>query len=137
MILEISHGRGSTSSATRQSSNTPRKIIQQLAARRAPGQMGVHRGFLGRFQQPFQIIARQIFNLQVRHSSLPASAGSLKPSIRFRTRASSNRPRFIRDFTVPSGTPRHFGDFQVVQIMKVAEHHRLTQVGGKPVQTAL
>ena len=38
-------------------------------------------------------------------------------------RASSVRPRLIRDFTVPSGSSQLVGDFLVGQLLDVAQHH--------------
>ena len=68
------------------------------------------------FQPALQVIAREIFDFQVRHEfprrrersrfPLPVPTPYSLLCIRFSTRASSNRPRLIRDLTVPWGTPR-------------------------------
>ena len=49
-------------------------------------------------------------------------------------RASSVRPRLMRDFTVPSGRSQPVGDLLVGQLLDVAQHHRGAQRRRQPVE---
>ena len=51
--------------------------------------------------------------------------------------ASSSRPRLMRLFTVPSGTPQDLRGLFVGQALEVAQDERLAQVGGQRAQAAV
>ena len=91
-------------------------VRDQLPALAADSEVGLELTLADCFQPALQVIAREIFDFQVRHEfprrrersrfPLPVPTPYSLLCIRFSTRASSNRPRLIRDLTVPWGTPR-------------------------------
>ena len=90
----ISSAGGSTSAARSDEGDSGGGIARQFGARRAAGQVAFHLGPAWPPQRAVHVIADQDFHLCAVHTT----------SFCFRSsRASSARPRLIRDFTVPSG----------------------------------
>src|SRR5690349_5812237 len=75
--------------------NRARHILRQLGARRASGHVTLERSPLLAAESAVHVVTKQDFEF---------GAGHMATLNRLSTRASSARPRFSRDFTVPSGT---------------------------------
>src|ERR1022692_2519675 len=72
-----------------------RYILGQLSTGAASSQMTLQGSLLLTAESSVHVVAQQDFQLSARH---------IRTLCRRSTRASSARPRFNRDFTVPSGT---------------------------------
>ena len=94
--IRVSNSAGGSAGATRSDERRhARNIFGQLGARAASGQMTLEGSPLLSAERSVHVVAQQDFQLSARH---------IRTLCRRRTRANSARPRFSRDFTVPSGT---------------------------------
>ncbi len=87
-----------------------------------------------RRQGLFEIVRQELLIAPAVHAS-PLSPRTALHSVRrrFKSFASSMRPRLMRDFTVPSGIARIDSHFFVAHPLQIPENDRLTQLRGKAV----
>ena len=88
-------------------------------------------------EQPFQVIARQVFHIQVRHGSLPALAGPLISFHTFKDPPQFQSSAIDSRFYGSLGNTQDLGNLLVVEVLQVAQDHGFPQVGGELVQPQL